>query len=332
MIYYVSHPGHCYTIGVVLLYHGERLRDLFRLVPYGKLNPLKQAGPGVVIWTDFDRLSEGELAEAAAMRNELKASRTDLAHLNDPRRSEQRFALLRRLHDEGSNAFGVRRPDEPLDGLRYPVFLRDEVGASYAAPPLLRDRNALEAAIAALPGSGLIRPMIVEFGTRPAPDGFYRKYGAYRVGEEIFPQHCFIHRDWFIKHAPHLRVEHRDEHYAYFFGNPHAAELRRLFDAAHIEFGRIDYTMVDGRIQVFEINTNPAVLADPPTLFQPYDQRPYARGYVEALLALPQAAVVGRHDELDRRHRRHLRRLRREFRRARWRLTLERAKRRCLGR
>ncbi|HKY95016.1 MAG TPA: hypothetical protein VJL84_06895 [Kiloniellales bacterium] len=331
MIYYVCHPGHCYTVAVVLLYHGERLRDLLRLVPYGKLTPLREAGAGVVIWTDFDRLDPDELREAGAFRAELEATRPDLLHLNDPRSSEQRFALLRRLYDEGTNAFDVRRPDQPLDGLRYPVFLRDEVGASSAAPTLLHDRSTLEAAIAALPGSGLRRPMIVEFGSRPGPDGYYRKYGAYRVGTQIFPQHCFAQQHWFIKHSQ-LRPEHRAEHIAYVLGNPHRAELLPLFEAAKITFGRIDYTLVDGRIQVFEINTNPAVLAEPPTWLQPYDQRPYARHYVEALLALPQARRVHRQEELDRRHRRLLRRLRGDFRRKRWKLTLERAKRRYLGR
>jgi hypothetical protein len=331
MIYYVCHPGHAYTVAVILLYHGERLRDLFRLVPYGKLAPLRQAGAGVVIWTDFDRLEPRELSEAGVFRDELRATRPDLLHLNDPLHSEQRFALLRRLHDEGTNAFDVRRPDQSLDGLRYPVFLRDEAGAAYTAPPLLEDRSALDAAIAALPGSDMKRPMIVELGSRPEPDGWYRKYGAYRVGGRIFPQHCLVQQHWFIKNA-RLRPEHRPEHVAYFLGNPHRAELMPLFDAAKIEFGRIDYTLVDGRIQVFEINTNPAVLGDPPTWLQPYDQRPYAGQYVEALLALPQADSAHAQDELDRRHRRMLRPLRREFRRKRWHLTLERAKSRFLGR
>jgi len=331
MIYYASHPGHSYTIGVVVLYYGRAIESQFRLVPYGKLHTLRDAAPGAVLWTDFDRLDEAELAQAGTLRAELKAKRPDLQHLNDPLASEQRFDLLRRLHREGSNAFAVRRPAESLDGLRYPVFLRDEVGASYAAPPLLEDRAALERALSHLPRSGMARPMIVEFGAKAGPDGLYRKYGAFRIGERIVPQHCFIQAQWFIKHAaltPATRLEHR----AYLEANPHAAELRRLFDAARIDYGRIDYTVVDGRIQVFEINTNPTILSDPPTPWQPYDQRPYARDYVEAILALPQAGIVGAQDELDRRHRRELRRLRRSLGRKQRQLAWERARRRFFGR
>jgi hypothetical protein len=39
--------------------------------------------------------------------------------------------------------------------------------------------------------------------------------------------------------------------------NPHAELLREIFRIAHIDFGRVDYGIVNGRIEVFEINTNP---------------------------------------------------------------------------
>ena len=60
-------------------------------------------------------------------------------------------------------------------------------------------------------------------------------------------------------------AEHYDQHLDYVRTNPHADELRKLFGAANIEYGRIDYTIADGRIQVFEINTNPAGAWDPAT-------------------------------------------------------------------
>ena len=44
--------------------------------------------------------------------------------------------------------------------------------------------------------------------------------------------------------------------------NPHEAEVRRIFDLARIEYGRIDYAFRDGRMQVWEINTNPMLASD----------------------------------------------------------------------
>jgi hypothetical protein len=41
--------------------------------------------------------------------------------------------------------------------------------------------------------------------------------------------------------------------------NPFAEHLRKVFDVAGIEYGRADFGFLNGRIQVFEINTNPHV-------------------------------------------------------------------------
>jgi hypothetical protein len=300
VIYYVCHPAHTYTCAVVLLWYGDELRPFFRLVPYGVLHLLHDAAPGTVIWTDFDRLDENQLAQAARIRTQFEGK--NLTHLNHPLHSEQRYDMLARLYNEGVNSFGVRRPDHPLDGLRYPVFLRDEVGALSSPPPLLPDRSSLQAAIAALPLARINKPMIVEFGAQPGSDGYYRKFGAYRVGDQIFPQHCFISANWFLKYSDSLLPEHYAEHLAYVADNPHASELRRCFDAAKIDYGRIDYTLVDGRLQIFEINTNPAVLGRPPAPDDGFDQSPYAKRHVEALLALPNATVAATHEKLDASH------------------------------
>jgi hypothetical protein len=46
------------------------------------------------------------------------------------------------------------------------------------------------------------------------------------------------------------------EEWAYLHDNPHERELRQVCELARIDYGRIDYAVVDGRIQVWEINSN----------------------------------------------------------------------------
>jgi hypothetical protein len=75
-----------------------------------------------------------------------------------------------------------------------------------------------------------------------------------------------------------------------------------IFDQAAIAYGRIDYTIVDGRIQIFEINTNPTILSYPPTPFDTYDPMPYANMHAEALLALPHALDLTSSGEIDGMH------------------------------
>ena len=54
----------------------------------------------------------------------------------------------------------------------------------------------------------------------------------------------------------------------YLESNPHEAVMRETFEMAHLDYGRCDYAVIDGRIQVWEINTNPIVLL-PPDQYKP---------------------------------------------------------------
>ncbi|MGB0497529.1 MAG: hypothetical protein ACPGID_04255, partial [Rubricella sp.] len=47
------------------------------------------------------------------------------------------------------------------------------------------------------------------------------------------------------------------EEEAFVRDNPHRDALMTLFEAGGLEFGRVDYTLREGRIVLFEINTNP---------------------------------------------------------------------------
>jgi len=313
MIFYVTSRKHAYTQAVVLLYHRPDLLKWFRLVRYEDVGLLRGVAAGVVIWTDMDRLSHAELEDAARLADEL-APRTGLTQLNHPTRSLQRFALLRRLHDACGNAFNVYRPDALGADIRYPVFIRDEVGALYEEPPLLHDRAALDDALATLADRKLSRPMVVEMVGSAGADGHFRKFAAFRIGDTIYAQHCAMSTSWFVKNAPEtLTPAHLEEIRAYITANPHADAVKQVFDEADTQYGRIDYTIDQGRMLVFEINTNPTVLSDPPTRFATYDARPFADRHVDALLALPGATAPETVPAIDAAHRRALAGLRRRY-------------------
>ncbi len=324
MIFYVAHREHAYTQAVVLLYLRTDLQASFRLVRYEDAGLLRGVHAGVVIWSDMDRLTSDELSRAAAISAEL-AGKTGLTQLNHPTASLQRFDLLRLLHADGSNAFRVFRPDELEEPIRYPVFIRDETGALYREPPLLHDRPALDAAIARLDGSTLVRPMVVEMVGTSGADGYFRKYAAFRVGDTIYGQHCAMSKSWFVKNqVGELLPEHIDEIRAYIAANPDADAVMQVFEKARMQYGRIDYTFVDGRLVVFEINSNPTVLSDPPTPFASYDPQPFADRHAEALLALPQVSARDTLAGIDAGHRDALAKLRRQYRARRLKLLVKR--------
>jgi hypothetical protein len=77
----------------------------------------------------------------------------------------------------------------------------------------------------------------------------------------------YTHTDpaqWVVKLADATEEANCAEEQAYLDANPHEAELRRVFDLARIDYGRIDYSLTpDGRMQVWEINTNPTISVAP---------------------------------------------------------------------
>jgi hypothetical protein len=53
------------------------------------------------------------------------------------------------------------------------------------------------------------------------------------------------------------------EEAAYLHDNPHEAWVRRVFEMAHIGYGRLDYGVRDGRPQAWEINFTPVLTGNP---------------------------------------------------------------------
>jgi hypothetical protein len=57
-----------------------------------------------------------------------------------------------------------------------------------------------------------------------------------------------------LKDEATLRAERE-----YVTTNPHADVIREIAAAANISYGRIDYALLDGAMQVWEFNTNPMI-------------------------------------------------------------------------
>lgn len=176
----------------------------------------------------------------------------------------RRFELLRHLREHGINDFDVRRLTDPR-ALRFPVFIRGEGDHDGSKTPLLRSPAELDAAIKRLTAEGRNRDdkLVVEFRDVADAQGIYHRYGAHIVGSRIFASNLFFGSDWVVK-RPNEKVTtaaHAAAEREYVDTNPHEATLRPIFHSARIEYGRIDYAIVDDRIRVFEINTNPVAPA-----------------------------------------------------------------------
>lgn len=287
MIYYLSRRKTAYTLAIQVYFYPERIGNRVRLLPYETLFRLPRLPVGTYIFTDFDRLDGKETECAVAIWNAIGKDPA-FRRLNDPGAVRQRFALLRSLHDAGLNSFNVYRLDEWQSARRIPVFIRRERGHHRPLTGLIDDRDSLEAAVTRLRRRrDHADLMIVEFANETGADGRYRKYGAIRVGDAIYGQHVMIRDDWYVKGTRHgMTQADRDELESYISDNPHAEQLRPLFDLAGIDYGRIDYGIIDGRIQTYEINTNPTINAYPLWFDRQFKSSRFADLHVTAMLAI----------------------------------------------
>jgi hypothetical protein len=273
MIYYVSTERFSSTIRRLLRYGGRELRGLIASLTYEELF-FESSGPvGHYVFTDFDRLSRYEIECAAAFATALARTVPNARILNHPLRALERYPLLIALHKAGINDFTATRLEGGARPPRYPVFIRAEDGYGGPETDVLHDDDAFDAAITELGERGLpLRGRIaVGYNAERHPNGFYEKYGAFNIGGEIIPQHLMRGKSWVVKnHSSNfdwIEARSDDDIYSapavsdeldYVRDNPHRAELAEAFALARIDFGRADYGIVNGRVQIYEINTNPS--------------------------------------------------------------------------
>ncbi len=259
MIYYLCREDYTQPLDGLLAGLGRDGRFI-RGLSYERLFYERRAPLGHYLFTDFDRLSSYELESACSLAAALREHAPAARIYNHPAQVLERYALLRQLADQGSNRFAVTRLDAGERPERYPVFIRLEDGCQGPDTPLIHDALQFEQALKTLTAQGkpAKRRIAVEFCAERDRDGYWRKYGAFNLGGRIVPQHILRSSDWNVKRSSLASDDaFAAEEIAFVRDNPHERELARLFAAARIDYGRIDYGLVAGEIQTYEINTNP---------------------------------------------------------------------------
>jgi hypothetical protein len=269
MIYYLTASRHAGAMGAYLETLGKSLATRLKILSYerlfsGQAITLPRA---TYIFTSIGlplgsyqppsptRLLVARLREALINRH------GPASVLNDPMSSLRRHALLRTLHERGINRFAAHRANALPDTARFPLFLRREAGAQWTKIPLLHNRREYAAALAGMAApDGLLA---VEFCDTRDGQGIYRKYGAFVIGDHIVPRHLFFSRDWMVKTADLKSAAQLAEELDYINSNPHAEALQEISRLAQIGYGRIDYAIHSGRVQVWEINTTPSLISPP---------------------------------------------------------------------
>ena len=263
MIHFALTRGHDYTLEVV---RKSRQTPTTRLINYDTLFRKSRLPHSTYVFSDLDRLSYWDLELAGHLYLELKNA--GLKVLNNPARAKKRYALLRCLYEAGLNDFNAYRAEAVPASIRFPVFLRKLNGHGKPLSDLLHTRGDLEKKIDAGIAAGIPieNQIVIEYAGEPVREGLFRRLTAYRIGGNIVPTVCAHDTAWLVKSGK-LGIAgeklYREE-LDLIRTNPHAGHLRKVFELAEIEYGRADFGFCRGRIQIFEINTNPNVKAFSP--------------------------------------------------------------------
>jgi hypothetical protein len=219
---------------------------------------------GVYVFTGLNRFGPGARKALGQLYDQLGADPATRP-LNDPNQALGRFELLRRLHQEGMNGFRAFGAWEDLSELRFPVFVRDR-SRDGGIPTLLHSIREVEAEVgwALVRGAALSELIIVEFLDTRCEDGLYRKYSAYVVGDEILPVSLEHGRDWVLRYPrAEFTPEGLAEERRFVLEGSHQDQLEKIRLISRIQFGRMDFSVYEGKVQTWEINTLPTMRLPP---------------------------------------------------------------------
>jgi hypothetical protein len=220
--------------------------------------------PGTYIFGGCNHLLPPDQTRAAEIWSRLSDAGPDVRPLNDPIKSLRREELLSTLHARGVNSFRARPFVEPGPPLRFPVFIRHVRRHNGALTRLLHDQRELDVASDVLQAfEDPANLLVVEFCDTSDEEGVFRKYSVFLIGDRTVPRYVFFSRDWMVKGVRVIDERKLKEEHEFVETNPHEQWVRDVFGVAGIEYGRVDYSLLDGRSQLWEINTNPGVWHNP---------------------------------------------------------------------
>jgi hypothetical protein len=263
IVYLVTTASSAAQIAEYLLGYGSALAGRIKVVPYAALARAAALPAATYI---FSCLGAPTAAGRVLLANVCEQLRqAGFPVLNHPSRFLRRGDLLPLLHERGFNRFEVHRATADRWPRRFPVFLRRENDHAGQVSAFLHGQGELEQAVVewVLLGIDPHEILINEFLDTADRHGVFRKYTAMRIGDRIIPREVLAGRHWQVKSMGLLDPQLLAEQLHYLRTNPHESEVQAIFELAGTEYGHVDYSMVNGRMQIWEVGTNMDLLQLP---------------------------------------------------------------------
>lgn len=213
--------------------------------PYEALSGSMPAGN--YLFSDLERISKQPKRFKQVIEFANCVRQSGYKVINDPARALMRYDLQKALKNE----FKTYRKDEDLTQVTYPAFVRLEHGHKAVSELIDNEADLLKVV------HQVDAPLICEFLDTADQNGLYHKYSAFFINGKVIPRHKIFSHHWIVKEPDHQDDNTLSQEETYCQSNPHEQEVKQIFEQAHIDYGRIDYTEFQGELKVWEINTNP---------------------------------------------------------------------------
>jgi len=218
------------------------------------------------VFTMVDRLDANERRLAGKIYRHINAAGIGFNALNDPASALGRYRLLRRLYDERVNQFNAYLAMDCPMPQRFPVFIRQ---LSVSLPPLtglIYSQTELDFQIEQLADRGepLDDLVVIEYCAEPYMGEFFVKMSAYRIADQYCTDLFIYSKGWYVKwDGPDVSPANASElEWQLLERNAYLDNAKKVFELAEIEYGRVDFSLVAGRPQFYEVNFNPQFTLD----------------------------------------------------------------------
>ncbi|MBX2969085.1 MAG: hypothetical protein KF803_06920 [Cyclobacteriaceae bacterium] len=269
MIYFLTTRRNSKQIRNFLRAGGAHFENRLTVIFYENLERLRSLKAGSFIFSDFDLLTPAQREVVKRIFDQLKNRYPELKLYNNPNHVLLRYDLLKRMRALGINKFDVVRATETFGHLRFPLFIREADRHTGPLTPLLHAEEEVNHHLRLLKALGysLYDLLIIEYVDASSTDGMFIKMSGFVLGDSVMPRYLNYSPTWMVKSTVYpndeLMKQRQQEVEAYMRTNPHRQWLQQVFKEANITYGRADYALVNGELQLWEINLNPAFVRPP---------------------------------------------------------------------
>jgi hypothetical protein len=238
------------------------LRSIIRVVRYREIPFFTVKSGAAQIFADLERLRPWEACFAKRLSHRLRSKSECI--LNDPESYLGKFQLLQKLHAAGINSFQACRLAD-LNGQKqpkFPVFLRRDDDHRGSIGGLLKSEKELKQVLSKLSLRDRLSKkqlMVEEYCDCIGNDGLFRKYSAMNIGGTLIPSHVYFSQGWLTKCPDFVSDSTAAEEAEFVKTFPHRDQIAEVFRLSGLKYGRVDYGVKNGKVQIWEINTNPII-------------------------------------------------------------------------